>query len=250
MNYKARTRSINERTLRSKQLLAKGESGTFGAVVAPSPEAVRAAIVAQTCPFCGRGPYKVLAVHTNKTHGVDKRELREMAGLTLGVSICSEGYSARARELASGRAFDGAAIGANRKKQPREWTSAGKVKVTENLVRWNETPESAATRSVAGQAGGRARAERYAANRIAFVCPVCGKDFALPPSTARKTVSTPACSKKCRSESLRTDHCVNGHARTPENTRLRPRPGGGTRRDCKVCHRESAARRQRDGEMS
>lgn len=64
-------------------------AGVFGAVVAPSQDAMRAAIESQTCPWCGAGPYKMLASHTNKSHGVDKKELREMAGYTARVSICS-----------------------------------------------------------------------------------------------------------------------------------------------------------------
>lgn len=64
-------------------------AGVHGAVVAPSKEALRAAIESQTCPWCGRGPFKMLASHTNREHGIDRVELRDLAGLPRRSSICS-----------------------------------------------------------------------------------------------------------------------------------------------------------------
>lgn len=73
-------------------------AGIHGAGIAPSKDALRAAIEAQTCPWCGAGPYKVLAGHTNTAHGVSGRELRELAGVGPRGSICSPEASAQARE--------------------------------------------------------------------------------------------------------------------------------------------------------
>jgi hypothetical protein len=43
---------------------------------APSPET--AAITAQMCPWCDRGPFRRLASHTAPVHGVDRNELRRL----------------------------------------------------------------------------------------------------------------------------------------------------------------------------
>lgn len=48
------------------------------------------------CPFCdSKRRFIVLAVHTVKAHGVSGYELREMAGLNRGTSICDSGHSRR-----------------------------------------------------------------------------------------------------------------------------------------------------------
>ncbi|GAP53824.1 hypothetical protein AHiyo6_03890 [Arthrobacter sp. Hiyo6] len=82
-------------------------AGMYGAVIAPSKEALLSAIAAQTCPWCGRGPFKVLASHTNKEHGVDRLELRRLADLSSSASICSPDTSGRARASLAARNADG-----------------------------------------------------------------------------------------------------------------------------------------------
>jgi hypothetical protein len=64
-------------------------------------KAVRRAIATQTCPWCGRGPWKSLAHHTQRAHGVTAWELREMAGWSdrhRPVPTCSPESSDRYRE--------------------------------------------------------------------------------------------------------------------------------------------------------
>jgi hypothetical protein len=51
------------------------------------PHVVRAAVEAQLCPFCGKGPFTVVALHTNHAHGIDRRQLRDLAGLYYSASI-------------------------------------------------------------------------------------------------------------------------------------------------------------------
>ena len=67
---------------------------------APSEKAFMANVEAGICPFCGRGPYKVLACHTNKIHAVDRFQLREMAGLCHSATITSPEYHAEVSERA------------------------------------------------------------------------------------------------------------------------------------------------------
>jgi transposase len=62
------------------------------------PHIVKRAIEAQMCPWCGAGPYRALACHTNRAHGVDKVELRTLAGLPWNASICDPDYSSARRE--------------------------------------------------------------------------------------------------------------------------------------------------------
>lgn len=64
-------------------------AGQFGAVIPPSEDAMRSAIEAQVCPWCGAGPFKMLAGHTSKNHGVSTKELRLMAGMRWNESVCS-----------------------------------------------------------------------------------------------------------------------------------------------------------------
>jgi len=70
--------------------------------VPPSTESIRAAIQGGTCPFCRQGPFKYVATHTNKIHGVDRYALRDLAGYTYSESLLSpelhEEVSHRAQE--------------------------------------------------------------------------------------------------------------------------------------------------------
>jgi hypothetical protein len=58
---------------------------------------IREYISAGICPFCERGPFRSLAHHVNPTHGVDKYQLRDMAGYTMDQPLCSEEVSERCR---------------------------------------------------------------------------------------------------------------------------------------------------------
>jgi hypothetical protein len=89
----------NERSVRGRELMQRtGPEGLAEAVHSPSPEAIRACIGAQECPFCGRGPFKLLAQHTRWSHGIGTRDLRDMAGLNYTVSICSPEHSQKLSE--------------------------------------------------------------------------------------------------------------------------------------------------------
>ncbi|QRZ05936.1 hypothetical protein [Mycolicibacterium austroafricanum] len=68
-----------------------------------TPEVMRACIEQGICPFCGE-QYKLIAKHTRNTHGIDKDELKAMAGIPKSRSACSSEFrqklsdSAKARE--------------------------------------------------------------------------------------------------------------------------------------------------------
>ena len=56
---------------------------------------IRAHIQGCTCPWCGAGPFLVLARHTQSKHGIDRERLRELAGLGYTSSVCDPQHSAR-----------------------------------------------------------------------------------------------------------------------------------------------------------
>lgn len=133
-------RNVPTEALRTKRLAKTSPAGQADRAVSYDPAAVRAAINAQTCPICGNGPYKVLAVHTNKAHGIDRRELREMAGLTSNDSICAPEYAQGARERAVRSELHkiGNEVQRSRGRKPQEWSKSGLAKQTAAITAWNQ----------------------------------------------------------------------------------------------------------------
>lgn len=155
---------VSAETLRAKRLEQKTPAGQADRVVSYDPAAVLAAIEAQTCPFCGAGPYKVLAVHTSKIHGVDRRELRELAGLNGSARICAPEFSERARQLAHEHNLGAMGAAVDRSSRPKKYrtTSAGRAAVSRNLETYFATlsPEEAQRqREAASRVGVRKRAQ-------------------------------------------------------------------------------------------
>lgn len=93
-----RIRGTPESVVRAKQQNARPAEGQAGQVVYPSREAIREAIAAGKCPWCGRGPWRVLASHTHHRHGVNRHELRHLAGYSREVSICDPDVSENVKE--------------------------------------------------------------------------------------------------------------------------------------------------------
>ncbi|AKU43127.1 hypothetical protein SEA_QUICKMATH_48 [Mycobacterium phage QuickMath] len=58
-----------------------------------SQQVMRDCIEVGVCPFCG-DDFKNLAAHTNRTHGIDRFELKEMAGIPKTRPACSKDFSA------------------------------------------------------------------------------------------------------------------------------------------------------------
>jgi DNA-binding MarR family transcriptional regulator len=93
----------DDRKRREAERLAHTEAGHAGWLISPSPEMLREAIAAQTCPACGTGPYKVLALHVHQAHGISGAEFRRMAGLSTIASICAPESSGRYRDRLEAR---------------------------------------------------------------------------------------------------------------------------------------------------
>lgn len=114
----------SEDSLRAMDKLAHTPAGQFGRVAAPSQAVTREFIKSQTCPWCGEGPYKILAGHTWRAHGVSGEELREMAGLTKCASICDQQVSEEKASRLKGVRLPKSAYAKQRK--PRSLSEAGK----------------------------------------------------------------------------------------------------------------------------
>lgn len=99
-NDKPVTRGVNHDHLRGAELGPR-RAGWSESVVPPSREGIRAAIESQICPWCGKGPFAMLPVHTNKVHAVDKYELRDLAGLTTADPLISADARQKMREHAA-----------------------------------------------------------------------------------------------------------------------------------------------------
>lgn len=67
---------------------------------APSPQKVREHLAVGTCPFCGRGPFKVIAGHVFRAHGIDRYRLRDLGEIKWSESICSPEHAEIMRTLA------------------------------------------------------------------------------------------------------------------------------------------------------
>jgi hypothetical protein len=143
--------------------------------------------MAGICPFCGRGPFQVLAGHTQKVHGVDRFDLRELADLTYSTSLLDdrtrEQFSARAKaRLARGVPLPSGA-GVTRK---RRVSPAGKRIQADKLRRIAERlgPDGMARqRTAAARRSGELK-------RKPHPCPACG--------TILPTAHPITCSSDCR----------------------------------------------------
>lgn len=184
-------RGQRESVLRNERLSRRPPAGVAGRVLPPSIEATRRCVIAGICPFCGRGPFRVLAGHTQKVHGVDRFELRELADLTYSTSLLDE----RTREEFSARAKARLAAGTplptnSGVKKKRRMSPAGKRIAAEKLLRFAERlgPEAMSRqRTAAARRSGELR-------RKPHPCPACGT--IMP--TAHPITCSPACRRVIR----------------------------------------------------
>lgn len=154
-----RVKGFNKATVRRVEDLpreARTPAGQAGRLAAPSPESLMTFVKAQTCPWCGSGPYKLLANHTHRAHGVSAADLREMAGLIKTAVICSPEVSEKSRARGVLQGIPEAARTAPRK--PHVYSAAGKA-VNRAKLEAARTPEQ---RKGAAE---KARAATLAANQ-------------------------------------------------------------------------------------
>lgn len=98
-----RTLRANEASLNSYIKTTRSRDAGQHVWVTPDvPARVRELVDAQICPVCGEGPYKLVASHTNRAHGIDRFELRAMCGVNRTASITTD--SVRDRYVQIGKA--------------------------------------------------------------------------------------------------------------------------------------------------
>jgi hypothetical protein len=124
----------------------------------PTVDEVRAHIAAGTCPFCGRGPFAMLPVHTAKAHGVDKWALRDLAHLSSSEPLCSDEARERMRAAynpdRSHRPWETRASG------PPRRTQAGIARNVAAVRTWAEDNPEAYRESLARAWSASARARK------------------------------------------------------------------------------------------
>jgi predicted transcriptional regulator len=131
-----RTNHVSTYGLANAQKAKQPNATQARAVLPPSQAAMRRAIEASTCPWCGRGPWKSLAAHTVLVHGVSAAELRVIAGMLKKETICAPEMSAQ--RSAAAKANEGLWRGGPREgpapaKRPRQLSEAAKEMLRERL---------------------------------------------------------------------------------------------------------------------
>jgi hypothetical protein len=72
----------------------------FDVNLTPDPAVARVQVAQGICPYCGLGPFKVVAGHVWRFHQIDRRRFRDDIGVTWGTPTCAPEHSERMRELA------------------------------------------------------------------------------------------------------------------------------------------------------
>jgi hypothetical protein len=157
MAYVPRTKSVSTPGLRNKKLLKKAlEPNRLNAVLPPSQEAIRRALEARLCPWCGKGPWDSIAGHTVRAHGVDRKELRDLAGLTYSVSLTSDRLHQRNKDRARERGAPDGHLGKGKTKvlsKVAQKIARDKIRAVQSVEQREQalqaahTPEAQAKRS-------------------------------------------------------------------------------------------------------
>jgi hypothetical protein len=58
----------------------------------------RAAVISLRCPYCGQGPFRMLAGHTKQKHGVGSFELKNLAGMVVKDSLVDDELRERKKQ--------------------------------------------------------------------------------------------------------------------------------------------------------
>lgn len=215
-----RTRGTPVDVVSGRKKLERPAAGLFGRHAAPSTEAVRKYVEAGVCPWCGKGPWKMLAGHVAKAHGVDRFELRELAGLLRGASVCDPAYSEERSALAVTR---GAKPPRRKKGQQQAMSTAGlesqRANSRSNMAKViamnaDRTPEE---RSQIARKGAAQRIKPRSA------CVICGEPVPYRSGRTQQKTCSKACERTLRSRSAATARKRGTTARQAEAARANGR---------------------------
>lgn len=136
----------SDEQLRNLRLSNRGEANRQNRKLPPSPEAMRRAIEAGMCPYCG-DQFKNIGAHTSRTHGIPTPELKEYLGIPKTHPICSPELSEKL-SLEGKRRMDKAhmeRMRSSRKGGKRELSPAGAKAQGDKFAKWRaEVGEEAA----------------------------------------------------------------------------------------------------------
>ena len=189
------------------------------------------AIRKQLCPFCGEGPFTVVAMHVTKKHGIDRLELRELLGIGVDESICDPRHSAVISSYVSDRIRNGQqdqrAISAMRdRSRPNRKTLADviahprRVRKCTNCGasyyhdRGRKTCSDACAEARLVEAGRITSARQPPKEVHRFVCPVCGQWSERPAAQVRANRKQgwdgPFCGMSCAGKYRNAKRLANG----------------------------------------
>lgn len=88
-------------TARRRQEQSKDSTGagTNDPIALLTPQKIRDIVGTGVCPWCGEGPFKVIAAHINKAHGIERYELRKLALLPKSAKLTGESFSRKLTEI-------------------------------------------------------------------------------------------------------------------------------------------------------
>lgn len=226
----------------AKKKLSRSSEGQHGQLVAPMAEAIREAIEAGKCPWCGRGPFQLLALHVNHKHGIDRVELRDLAGVTMNTSICAPEYSETKREQGKRNGPVPKASGDKPRRKPRISAAAREV-LRQNGLRFS-FEERSAMGKVGGPRGGAIRGDQLRKPRPP--CEVCGTTIPFVSGKTQLKTCSPECRRVHKSRATaqsraerRSETCKHGHLLSGDNLKISPYREG-ERRQCMECRRRAS----------
>lgn len=113
--------------VKSLKAMERGPVSIQDRIVSPSEAEMQRAISNGQCPFCGKS-FKNIAVHTNRTHGIDRYELKELAGIPKSNPVCTPEYSSALSDYAKSNPDRDRIqkMRAARTERPRSYSRAGK----------------------------------------------------------------------------------------------------------------------------
>lgn len=169
---------------------AHAPAGRHGPPVLLGEATIREMVLQGKCPWCGRGPFLVLAQHTVLTHGVGRRDLRNMAGMTIGESICDPEHSEQHRQLAhaQGSKPPRAAPGQDQ----RVFTEAGRQRQSDRARKvWAaKTEEQRRAFSLSGSMARKGKPQKPRQP-----CVICGVEIPYRSGNAARRVCSSECNK-------------------------------------------------------
>lgn len=179
------------------------------------------------CPYCGDGPFTVVAIHASKKHGIDRHEIRELVGVSEKTSICDPTYSEVCAERGQQIAADAWEEGGYQRRRFAEIRRPIELRTAE-MARMYES--GLTMREIAEQTGYAYNTVRNWLKRLGFV-------------EDGHAEGSPAWVKKREKKGPQPDrwlsHCGKGHEMTPENTYTSP----SGKRACRECARANDRKR-------